>query len=317
MNNEEIISWLLTGDVSIQYQVYRDLLNIHRPDLSNRIATEGWGATLLSKRNPDGHWGLSFYQPKWTSSHYTLLELRNLNIASNIPEIKKTIEIILKNEKAKDGGVNPGVTIQNSDVCINGMFLNYASYFKTEEEKLKSIIDFILSQHMVDGGFNCRSNRSGGIHSSLHTTLSVLEGITEYEDNGYTYQLDKLKKVGKQAKEFILQHHLYKSDKTGKIIRKDFLKLSYPHRWRYNILRALDYFQYSNTKWDDRMQAAIDVILNKRNKMQTWPMQAKHPGKIYFEMEKAGQPGRWNTLIALRVIRFYEKDYKLRIVRGN
>jgi hypothetical protein len=305
MNKEEIIKWLLEGDVSIQYQVYRDLLQNDRSDLRNRISKEGWGAALLSKRNRNGHWGKSFYQPKWTSSHYTLLDLRNLNIAPDIPQIKETIDLIINNEKANDGGVNPGVTVQVSDVCLNGMFLNFASYFETDEEKLKSIVDFILSQHMADGGFNCRSNRSGAIHSSLHTTISALEGISEFEYNGYTYRLDDLKNAAESGKEFILQHQLYKSDKTGKVIHNDFLKLSYPHRWRYNILRAMDYFRYSHTKWDNRMQDSIDVILYKRNKDFTWPLQAKHPGQTHIEMEKAGKPSRWNTLIALRVLEFY------------
>jgi hypothetical protein len=182
----------------------------------------------LSQRNKDSHWGKSFYQPKWTSSHYTLLDLRNLNVAPDIPQIKETIDLIIHNEKANDGGIHPGVTIKVSDVCINGMFLNYASYFETDEEKLKSIVDFILAQHMADRGFNCQSNRSGATHSSLHTTLSVLEGISEFEYNGYTYRLDDLKNASDEGKEFILRHQLYKSDKTGKIIHNDFLKLSYP-----------------------------------------------------------------------------------------
>lgn len=304
--NNKIIEWLLQGDISIQYQVCRDLLQENRTDIQSRISKEGWGAALISKRNSNGHWGLSFYQPKWTSSHYTLLDLRNLCIEPEIPAIQETIDLILQYEMEQDGGINPGETIKVSDVCINGMFLNYASYFKIEEEKLESIVDFVLSQHMADGGFNCRSNRSGAVHSSLHTTLSVLEGFTEYEYNGYTYRLDEIRKVAELAKEFILQHQLFKSDKTGKIIHKDFLKLPYPHRWRYNILRAMDYFRYSNTIWDKRMQATIDVILDKRKKNLTWPQQAKHPGKVHFEMEKAGKPGRWNTLIAMRILKYYD-----------
>jgi hypothetical protein len=53
------------------------------------------------------------------------------------------------------------------------------------------------------------------------------------------------------------------------------------------------------------MQASIDVILNKRNKDFTWPLQAKHPGQTHIEMEKAGEPSRWNTLFANRVLEFY------------
>lgn len=305
MNKQEVINWLLKGDVSIQYQVYRDLLSTERIDLRNEIANVGWGKKFLSKRRAAGHWGREFYQPKWISSHYTLLDLKNLCIAPTNPKIRESINIIINKEKGKDGGINPIGSVQKSDVCVNGMFLNYASYFKTEADALKSVVDFILSQHMPDGGFNCRSNTSGAVHSSLHSTLSVLEGITEYERNGYRYRLSDLRSARKSSIEFILLHQLYISDRTGKIINKDFLKFSYPGRWWYDILRALDYFQYSKTRWDDRMNKAIEVILTKRNKDSTWNLAAKHPGQVHFDMEKPGMPSRWNTLRALRVLKCY------------
>ncbi|MEN8121358.1 MAG: hypothetical protein ABFS35_13480 [Bacteroidota bacterium] len=306
MNNDKIIDWLLKGDVSIQYQVYRDLILTERNDLQDRIAKEGWGAQFLSKRKSDGHWGMKFYQPKWTSSHYTLLDLRNLCIAPDNPLIRESLEIIVNNEKGKDGGINPAGSVQVSDVCMNGMFLNYASYFKTNEEKLESIVDFILSQHMDDGGFNCRFNRSGAVHSSLHSTLSVLEGITEYERNGYNYRLEELNDVKKSSIEFILLHQLFRSDRTGKIINNAFLKLSYPCRWRYDILKALDYFKLAGTQWDNRMKPAIEVLFKKQNKDSSWNVQAKHPGQLHFEMEKPGKPSRWNTLRVLRVLKHFE-----------
>lgn len=305
MNNQEIIEWLLKGDVSIQYQVYRDLLDEERADLRNRIAQEGWGAKFLSKRNPDGHWGRKFYQPKWTSSHYSLLDLRNLSISPENAVIQESVNLIADTEKGPDGGINPSKDIKNSDACINGMFLNYASYFEIDEKKLTSVVDFILSQLMRDGGFNCRRNRSGAIHSSLHTTISVLEGITEYRLNGYTYRLDELKETENRAKEFILIHHLYLSDRTGRIIKEDFLRLSYPYRWKYNILRALDYFQYSNSPWDQRMNPAIKALIKKCRKDNRWLLQAKHPGEVHFEMEKPGMPSRWNTLGAMRVLKHF------------
>jgi hypothetical protein len=303
---QKIIQWLLKGDVSIQYQVYRDLLSVDRKDLQHSIATEGWGKRLLSKRRSNGHWGQRFYQPKWISTHYTLLDLKNLQISPDHPSIDETIDQVLNHEKADDGGISLSGTVQLSDVCVNGMFLNYASYFKAEASKLESIIDCLLAELMVDGGFNCRSNRSGARHSSLHSTISVLEGILEYQLNGYTYRLEELEKAKQSSIQFILLHQLFLSDRTGNIIHRDFLKLSYPSRWRYDILRTLDFFQYAGIDWDDRMQAAIDILIKKRNKDLTWNVQAKHPGQVHFDMEKAGRPSRWNTLRALRVLKHFE-----------
>jgi hypothetical protein len=306
MTDKEIMVWLIAGDISIKYQTRRDLLSEDIPELQKRIESEGWGAKFLSKRRKEGHWGKGFYQPKWTSSHYTLLDLRNLCIHPDNKLIQESIELIAQNEKSEDGGINPARSISESDVCINGMFLNYASYFKIDKKHLKSVVDFILSQRLDDGGFNCRLNRSGAVHSSLHSTLSILEGITEYEKNGYKYKLKELKDAEKSAREFILMHKLFISDRTGEIIDNNFLKLSYPGRWKFDILRALDYFQYSGLPWDDRLIPALEILDKKRMKDNRWFLQAKHPGQLHFEMEKAGTASRWNTLRALRVIKHFQ-----------
>jgi hypothetical protein len=300
-----LIDWLLEGDVSIQYQVHRDLLGSERTDLRERIANEGWGARFLGFRKKQGHWGQRFYQPKWISTHYTLLDLKHLAIAPDHPDIRQSIEAVLRTLKGPDGGILPIGADQKCDVCVNGMFLNYAAYFRMEESDLASIVDFLLAEHMRDGGFNCNSNGIGAVHSSMHTTISVLEGILEYERNGYRYRLEDLHEAVTQSREFLLQHRLYQSDRTGEVIDKKWLMLSYPSRWKYDILRALDYFQAAGIGFDPRMQDALDVLMKKRRKDHTWPVQARHPGQTHFDMEATGGPSRWNTLRALRVLKQY------------
>ncbi len=202
--------------------------------------------------------GDRFYQPKWISTHYTLLDLRQLNLDPLHPVPRESIDLVHKDGKAKDSGVPLGPsTSEHSDVCVNGMFLNYAAYFGTNQEELASVVDSIHSETMPDGGFNCRSTRSGARHSSLHTTISVLEGLTTFLRTGATYRASDIQKAIQSAEEFILHHQLFMSDRTGQIIHKDFLKLSYPGRWKYDILRALDYFRYAGRDWDNRMAKAM------------------------------------------------------------
>ncbi|MCL4870347.1 MAG: hypothetical protein KJ063_15390 [Anaerolineae bacterium] len=299
------LEWLLQGDVSIQYQTWRDLLDQERPELQARIAQEGWGARFLQHRQADASWGRGFYQPKWTSSHYTLLDLKTLGIAPDHPLIRASVTQIAHHHKGLDGGVNPSVTIKQSDVCVNGMFLNYACYFGQPEETLASMVDFTLAQQMADGGFNCHKNRSGARHSSLHSTLSVLEGMLSYAQNGYRYRLSEMEQAAAAAREFILMHRLYKSDHTGAIIHQEFLKLSFPPRWKYNILRCLDYFRAAGVPWDERMGDALEVLLAKRRADGLWPLQAAQSGQTHFTMEEPRHPSRWNTLLSLRVLRGY------------
>ena len=305
MIKAHIISWLLEGDPSIQFQTYRDLLGQNKKTIQSKIAKEGWGAKYLSLQNKNGHWGKAFYQPKWTSTHYTLLDLRNLCISPTQKPIQTLIKSILKKEMNHEY-VKKYEMIVNKDICINGMVLNYASYFNSDVEDLKPLVNYLLANQMSDGGFNCQSTRKGSVHSSLHTTLSVLEGICEFRKNDYDYKEKELIEIEKQCIEFILQHRLYKSDKTGEIINPSFTRFPYPPRWKYDVLRCLDFFQYSGISYDERMSDAFDLIISKQKSNGLWPLQAKHPGKIHFEMEKAGQDSRWNTLRALRILKHYK-----------
>lgn len=308
MERKEIIEWLLEGDVAIQYQTHRDLLHSNSrilKKLKQRIATEGWGQDFLSRQHPEGHWGKAFYQPKWTSTNYTLLDLKHLGI-NLTPGITKAITEIALTEKGEDGGINGAVTVKESDLCINGMFLNYGCYFQIEPKHLKSVIDFVISQQMPDGAFNCELNRHGAKHSSVHTTINILEGIREYLVQGYSYRRTELEVIEREAQEFLLCHQLFRSDRTGEIINKAFLKLAYPTRWKYDILRALEYFRTAGVPYDPRMQEALEIIRKKQLADGRWKVPAHYPGSaIHFQMEQAGQPSRWNTLRAMRVLEYF------------
>ncbi len=307
MNESAVMDWLLSGDVSIQYQTRAYLLGEPEEDLlplRRRIAEEGWGKMLLDARNASGHWGRGFYQVKWVSSHYTLLDLRYLETQPLAP-ITSTLQLILDTCRACDGSISESRMRTPGDMCVNGMFLNYAAFFRTAEGKLAPVVDYILDGSLDDGGFNCESLRRKVRHSSMHTTISVLEGIREYLKAGYTYRAEELKKSRECAEEFLLVHRLFRSDKTGNIIDPRWLMLSFPSRWHYDILRALAYFADASLPYDSRMEEALDVLVSKRRKDGTWPIQAKHPGAVHFDMEQPGNSSRWNTLRALRVLKAY------------
>jgi hypothetical protein len=82
-------------------------------------------------------------------------------------------------------------------------------------------------------------------------------------------------------------------------------RFSFPPRWHYDILRGLDYFQEADAVRDSRLDDAIVLLLKRRRLDGSWPLQNRHPGRVYFEMEQPGQPSRWNTLRALRVLKWW------------
>jgi hypothetical protein len=305
----ELTDWLLRdSDPAILYQVNRDLLKksgIEIRQYQQQIFERGWGKELLKQRQKNGHWGNGFYNPKWTCTHYVLYELVQLEIASNNQECKESALSILSCPIGKDGGINYAKTVEYSDVCINGMILTIISYFDVRSEITKEIIDYLLRVQMDDGGWNCVYYQ-GAKHSSLHTTISVIEGLQTYIGKDNTYRKKEIETAVNKAVEFILKHQLFKSERTGEVIKDEFFKYFFPIRWKYDILRCLDLFRKYNIKYDERMDEALKTIEKSCNKNGKWKAYVQ-AGKTYFVLEKPGSESKWNTLRALRVLIYFKR----------
>lgn len=307
MATSTVVDWLLAGDAAVAYLTTRDLLGREDPHLQARIATEGVGAALLAARGPDGHWGRGFYQPKWTSSHYTLLQLSQIGLSPLDGAARETVGLILDHCKADDGGVSPSPPAKPSDACINGMALGYASWFGAPEEQLRSVVDLLLREVVADGGFNCRHNRPGArvTHSSVHTTVCVIEGITAYLRSGAGYRADELDRSRASAAEFLLRHRLLRSERTGEVIRAEFTGLHVPARWHYDILRGLDSLAAAGIPRDERMDEALSILRGRRRADGRWTPNRAYPGQTHVPNERVGVPSPWVTLIAERVLLAY------------
>lgn len=303
-----MLAWLRDQDVAVRYQVERDLLGRDDAALRERIGREGAGSVLLAARGANGHWGRGFYQPKWTSSHYTLLELKNMGLSRENPLARETVGVILAENKGSDGGLQPARTVAGSDACVVGMALGYAAYFGAPAEDLRSLVDYLLARRLADGGFNCERDRSGATHSSLHTTVCVLEGITEYERSGYRYRRDDLVAARATCMEFLLRHRLFRSERTGRPITGDVTRLHHPPRWHYDVLRGLDALADAGRPDDPRMDDALTLLLGRRRPDGLWAANKGYPGATHLPAIPPGEPSPWITLIALRVLQRYSRS---------
>lgn len=308
INQNSIIQWLLKGDPSIRWQTLRDLTDMPINECEkeqNNIANKGWGAKLLSKQNSNGTWGYGLYTPKWISTTYTLLLLRRFGLSPRHPQAFKGCALLLDNGFYHDGGINYFSSLNHSETCVTGMILSILCYFQYKDKRINRLVDHLLEQQMKDGGWNCQSYR-GASHSSFHTTISVLEGLREFEKNS-NGMIFKIQEAQQKGREFLLAHRLFRSSRTGEIVLPALTRFSFPPRWHYDILRALDYFQECGVKKDERLLDAIEIVNKKCKKDGRWLLQNRHPGKVFFEMERVGEPSRWNTLRALRVLNWWEK----------
>jgi hypothetical protein len=304
------LKWLLDSDPAIRWQVMRDLTN-QAPDAiaaeRSRVAAEGWGARLLAAQSPAGRWGGS---PRgWRDdlprderglliTFYSLVVLKDLGLDPAGRQARRMIDRIdrrvvfkrLDNRPFFDGETEP---------CINGRILGLGSYFKEPNNALASRL---IGEQLEDGGWNCEAPKSR--RSSFHTTICVLEGLLDYELAGG--KLPAVRKARKKAEKYLLDRHMFRSLRTGEVVDKRWLRFSYPTFWRYDVLRGLGYLRNAGIKPDSRVRQAMEIVVERRHQNGRWPLNLLHPEFVPLDMETAiGSASRWNTLRALRVMRWY------------
>jgi hypothetical protein len=310
----DVTEWLLDSDPSIRWQVKRDLLDdpllvepVETAAERCRVATEGWGAGLLALQGDDGYWGGDEYgmHGERTSVTWTLHLLRRLGIDPDAAPVRAAI-----------ARVRDGVTWREWDdlpyfhgevePCINGGVLALGAYFGELGEASDRIIGRLLQEQLDDGGWNCEAPESQV--SSFDTTLCVLEGLLEYE-RAVGDAAPDVRAARRRGEEYLLERNLFRRRSTGEIVLPRYANFAFPPYWTYDVLRALDYFRATGDRPDPRIGPAVDLLLGKRGDDGRWPAGAPWWGEVFFAVDAPeGEPSRWNTLRALRVLRWADAD---------
>ena len=306
-NKDEVVEWLLSVDPSIAWQVERDLLGKPLSEYlatRTRVAREGWGAKLLSIRDDDGQWCGGAYLPTdvpwstwkevgqpYTATSWALTQLREFGLDPAQDFVQNFIKSIGENSKW-DGGQKywDGET----EECINGRTVADGYYYGVD---MTPLVERLLGEQQSDGGWNCERCEGSKV-SSYATTINVLEGLS------FTDHTEE-RKLGE---EYLLKRNLFKKLKDGSVVDEQFVKVAYPIQWRYDILRALDYFRTVGDP-DERMSEAIDILRKKQQQDGRWILDWEAKGEQWFKMGEVGEPNPWVTLKALRVLKWWD-DWK-------
>jgi hypothetical protein len=307
-----VLDWLLDSDPAIRWQVLRDLTNAPAGQAAAeraRVECEGWGARLLALEGADGLWegGACFPagyrggepgQP-WTATMHTLQTLQIFGLAPASDSARRAVALIAEHgrwehagQRYFDGEVEP---------CINGRTIEAGAYLGAD---VAPIVERILGERLPDGGWNCEAE-NGSVRSSFDTTITVLDGLLEFERA--TGGPAAVREARRGGEEYLLERSLFRRKSTGEVVDPAYLDFAFPYYWHYDVLRALDYFRLSATEPDSRMAAAVELVRSKQQPDGRWLLDRIHPGRVHFALEDGvGQPSRWNTLRALRVLHWWE-----------
>jgi hypothetical protein len=305
-----VIEWLLDADPAIGWQVMRDLTGASAEQVAaerRRVATEGWGARLLAMQAADGRWGEAAWNHGWNSTMHALLLLRDLGLDPASDPARRAVGLV--RDRVTWKGCGPQECDDNPffagevEPCINGQVALAGAYFGQD---VSGIIERLLGEQLEDGGWNCEAE-FGSTRSSFNTTICVLEALLEHERlTGGSPQATEARLRGQ---EYLLERQLFRRKSTGERIERDrksgadWTRFAFPTWWRYDVLRGLDYLRRAGVTPDERMAEAIALVLSKRGEDGRWRLEARYPGVMPFEIDEGeGQPSRWITLRALRVL---------------
>jgi len=314
---DSAIDWLLASDPAIRWQVMRDLLDAPQPQWQAeraKVETTGWGAKLLSYQDEDGQWAGGAFIPHdcdarewhevgqpWTATAFSLSQLREFGLDPASDRARRTVQLIGASARWDQGG--QPFWAGEVEECINGRVVADGAYFGVD---IAPVADRLAGERLDDGGWNCE-RANGSVRSSFASTINVLEGLLEYENaTGGTAQSRQARQSGE---EFLLERGLFRRLSTGQPADEQFLSFLHPSRWRYDILRALDYFRAAADTPDPRLGDAIGHVASRRLPDGTWPLDWTLPGRIWFETDDGpGQPSRWVTLRAMRVLKWWQRQ---------
>jgi hypothetical protein len=310
-----VVDWLLDSDPSIRWQVMRDLIGAPEDDVAAeraRVATEGAGARLLTLQGTDGRWGGAAWNHGWNSTMHVLLLLRDLGLDPESAEARRAVGLV-RNHVTWRGCGPPeadGHAFFAGEVepCINGQVAAAGAYF---DQDVRGIVHRLLAEQLPDGGWNCEA-ANGSTRSSFHTTICVLEALLAHERMGGGDP--DVTGARLRGQEYLLERRLFRRRSTGEVVvdRKargaSWLRFAFPTWWHYDVLRGLEYMRNAGVAPDERVAEAIELVRSKRGRDGRWPLETRHPGAMAVELDEAeGCPSRWNTLRALRVLRWSER----------
>ena len=304
ITNVDTIDWLLESDPAIRWQAMRDLADAP-PDAvaaeRAQVPHKGVCAKILAAQEADGAWRRPD-EPDWLPSLVSMQLLRLTGADPSDPLVKPAIARLQTGFRwAEDLGGKP-FSDGETEPCINGNALAASSYFGYPSEELAQRL---LREQLEDGGWNCEAPKSS--RSSFHSTICVLEGLLEYERAaGGSPQITAARERGE---EYLLRRSLFRRLSNGEIASPAFLNFGFPPRYSYDVLRALDYFRSVGVSPDSRMGEAIGVVQSKRQADGRWLLDETHNEALPFPfVEPVGEPSPWNTLRALRVLRWYKSQ---------
>jgi hypothetical protein len=320
------INWLLEKkNPSVRYFTLTQLLGKKKNEAEvlsakSAIMDSGIVPEILSKQDEAGFWIAPgrFYTAKYSGTVWQLMILAELGADKENGQIKKGCDFILNHSQDREsygfahrsGAKNEGGLHSEVIPCLTGnMVWSLIKLGYTDDSRVLGGVDWICRYQRADDGIDQkpagwpydRYQICWGKHSCHMGVVKSLKALSALPAEKRSKVVnDKIEELV----EYILLHHIHKqSHNLTKVSRPGWLKLGFPLMYQTDILEILDILTdlgYS----DKRMDEAIQVVRNKQNSDGRWVMENSYNGRMQVNIETKGEPSKWITCKALKVLKY-------------
>ncbi|MCI4342666.1 MAG: hypothetical protein L3J92_00915 [Thermoplasmata archaeon] len=314
MPPNRVLEWLLEEtEPAARYLALRELLDrpANDPEVERaqkRIPTMGWAGGLLVGRDPAGWWVSpeSLYRPKYLSTNWRMLALSDLGLTREVPAIRTSCELWMKEFAAKDGGLG-GNSVGTPHHCAAGnqaralIRMGYA-----EDPRVRRTLEWLVETAHPKGGWSCFSSGRN---------LDSWEGLSAFAAYPRHLWTEEMTRVVGAASEFFLERELHRQGARY----APWFRFHYPVHYYYDLLVGLDLLTALGYSADPRLAFALSVLRKRRRADGRWNLDAEHPDvegamSTWFRahpnqrptpltLEKLGRPSKMVTLRALTVLK--------------
>jgi len=316
-----VLDWLLEEQQPcVRYYTLRDLLDRREddPDVRSaraRIARVGWAHDQLSQQGPKGFWEphepknvgewVNFlYFPTYTATNWRALVLSDLGLDSTHPGIRKLAERIFDYKLRLSSPFN----FFYEEMCISANTARMLTRFGySDDRRVRKLYDWLIEDQREDGGWNCSQDTAG--------TLDVWEPLAAFASLPKSKRSPRMEQAISKGAEFYLDRRLFKEGRPY----APWLRLHYPNHYFYDSLVGLDVITRLGYAGDRRLRPALEILAKKRRRDGAWCIDRAHPDfgpganahpdrkTKPLVIEAPGQPSKWITLNAMRVLKRVER----------
>jgi hypothetical protein len=327
----DTLEWLLEKDnPSVRYFTLCDLVDdqttaSERQTAKQAIMTTGVVPAILTRQKKEGYWDEPerFYTAKYTGAVWQLMILAELGADGGDDRIRNACEFLLSasqdlesggfaySSSAKTGGGRHSEVIP----CLTGnMVWSMIRLGYLQDPRLKNGVTWITRYQRFDDGipkaatgwpYDRLKTACLGRHTCHMGAVKALKALAEIPE---TKQTAAVKETIEKGAEYLLLHHVFKSSHNlNHVPKPGWLKFGFPLMYQTDVLEILGILTKLGYQ-DKRMQEAIDIVLSKQDAQGRWILQNTFNGRYQVNIEKKGEPSKWITLHALRVLkRFYRR----------